>query len=96
LGIRQSRYFGKTKTCFQVIMAAVVANLSLVVGFCHRKQKPAMNTANPETQALSTSANAQNDARKGFLAGLWISWTRNPYFLLQHALYGLLGHPASS
>jgi hypothetical protein len=33
LGIRQSRYFGKTKTRFQVVMAAVVANLSLVVAF---------------------------------------------------------------
>ncbi|HKM84348.1 MAG TPA: IS1182 family transposase [Candidatus Acidoferrum sp.] len=34
LGIRKSRYFGRKKTCFQVVMAAVMANLSLVVGFC--------------------------------------------------------------
>ena len=52
LGIRQSRYCGKTKTRFQVIMAAVVANMSLVVGFCHREQKLTMNTTDPETQAL--------------------------------------------
>jgi DDE family transposase/transposase-like protein DUF772 len=44
LGIRQSRYFGKTKTRFQVVMAAVVANLVLVAGFCRRKLKLAMHT----------------------------------------------------
>ncbi|MAE96988.1 MAG: hypothetical protein CL910_20250 [Deltaproteobacteria bacterium] len=31
LGIRQARYFGKTKTGFQVALAATVANLMLVV-----------------------------------------------------------------
>lgn len=96
LGIRQSRYFGKTKTRFQVIMAAVVANLSLVVGFCHRKQKPAMNTSDPVIQALLTPTDAQNDALIGFLADLWISWIRDPYFLLQHTVFGLLGNAALS
>jgi hypothetical protein len=37
LGIRKSRYFGRGKTRFQVVMAAVVANLRLVVGFCQRQ-----------------------------------------------------------
>jgi hypothetical protein len=37
LGIRKSRYFGKKKTRFQVVMAAVVANLSLVVGYRRRR-----------------------------------------------------------
>ena len=37
LGIRKSRYFGRKKTRFQVVMAAVVANLRLVVGFCQRQ-----------------------------------------------------------
>jgi len=96
LGIRQSRYFGKTKTRFQVIMAAVVANLSLVVGFCHRKQKLAMNPGDPVIQALLTPTYAQNDAQNGFLADLWISWIRDPYFLLQHTPFGLLGNAASS
>ena len=96
LGIRQSRYFGKTKTRFQVIMAAVVANLSLVVGFCHREQKPAMNTSDPVIQAVLTPTDAQNAAQNGFLADLWISWIRDPYFLLQHTLFGLLGNAASS
>jgi hypothetical protein len=30
LGVRQARYFGRTKTCFQLLMAATVANLTLV------------------------------------------------------------------
>jgi len=96
LGIRQSRYFGKTKTRFQVIMAAVVANLSLVVGFCHREQKPAMNTSDPEIQALSTPTHAQNDAQSGFFADAWICWVRLQHFLLEHVLFGLLANPASS
>jgi len=29
LGIRKSRYFGQTKTLFQVVLAATVANLTL-------------------------------------------------------------------
>src|SRR5208337_1584172 len=37
LGIRKSRYFGRKKTRFQVVMAAVVANLRLVIGFCQRQ-----------------------------------------------------------
>ena len=32
LGIRQSRYFGRVKTRFQVYLAATVANLTLVLG----------------------------------------------------------------
>ena len=32
LGIRQSRYFGRTKTRFQLYLAATVANLTLVAG----------------------------------------------------------------
>ena len=32
LGIRQARYFGRKKTRFQVLMAATVANLTLLAG----------------------------------------------------------------
>ena len=32
LGIRQSRYFGRVKTRFQLYLAATVANLTLVTG----------------------------------------------------------------
>ena len=34
LGIRQSRYFGRIKTRFQLYLAATVANLTLVAGKC--------------------------------------------------------------
>ena len=40
LGIRKSRYFGRTKTCLQVVMAAIVANVSLVAGYCKRQAEP--------------------------------------------------------
>jgi hypothetical protein len=32
LGVRKSRYFGRTKTLFQALMAAAVANLTLIAG----------------------------------------------------------------
>ena len=32
LGVRQARYFGRTKTLFRLLMAATVANLTLVAG----------------------------------------------------------------
>lgn len=41
LGIRESRYFGRTKTRLQLVMAAVVANVSLVAGYCKRQAEPA-------------------------------------------------------
>jgi hypothetical protein len=88
LGIRQSRYFGKIKTRFQVIMAAVVANLSLVVGFCHRKQKPAANATDPLLQAPLMPA---SDAPDGLIAAFWTSWIRDPHFLLRRTVFGLLG-----
>ena len=32
LGVRQARYFGRAKTLFQLLMAATLANLTLVAG----------------------------------------------------------------
>ena len=32
LGVRQARYFGRTKTLFKLLIAAAVANLTLVAG----------------------------------------------------------------
>ena len=32
LGVRQARYFGRTKTLFHLLMASTVANLTLVAG----------------------------------------------------------------
>jgi len=66
LGIRKSRYFGRTKTCLQVVMAAVVANLSLVVGYGKRQAKPA---AIPCAEAAAA-------AKTGLLGALFVVWTR--------------------
>ena len=40
LGLRQGRYFGRTKTLFQLLMAATVANLTLVAGKVGMMSKP--------------------------------------------------------
>jgi hypothetical protein len=66
LGIRQSRYFGRTKTCLQVVMAAVVANVSLVAGYCKRQAKL---TAIP-------SAEAATAARTGLRGAVLVVWSR--------------------
>jgi hypothetical protein len=67
LGIRQSRYFGKKKTRWQVVMAAVVANLSLVVGYCQRRAQ------NPDA---ATAAQASVQPTNVFLAALSTFWAR--------------------
>lgn len=80
LGIRQSRYFGKTKTRFQVVMAAVIANLSLVVAFCRRKLKPAIETMVEQgAQALLMPPNASTNPQNGLLA-TWIFWLCDSLF----------------
>src|ERR1019366_5362479 len=66
LGIRQSGYFGGAKTCLQVVMAAVVANVSLVAGYCKRQAEPA---AIPSTEAATA-------ARTGLLGAVLAVWTR--------------------
>jgi hypothetical protein len=66
LGIRQSRYLGRTKTCLQVVMAAVVANLSWVVGYSQRQAEPA-GTPSPD---------AATAAKTGLLGALLVVWTR--------------------
>ena len=74
LGIRQSRYFGKKKTRWQV-MAAVVANLSLVVGYCQRRGP------NP---GAATAAQASVRPTNVFLAALrpfgpdFFGWEQTP------------------
>jgi transposase len=66
LGIRKSRYFGRTKTCLQVVMAAVVANVSLVAGYCKRQAE----------QAGTASAEAATAAKTALLGALLVVWTR--------------------
>ena len=58
LGIRQSRYFGRAKTKFQLYLAAIVANLTLVaakLGMSSRTGGGSSNCGNPRT-AVSPSA----------------------------------------
>jgi hypothetical protein len=66
LGIRKSRYFGRTKTCLQVVMAAVVANVSLVAGYCKRQAE----------QEGTASAEVAAAAKTGLLGALLVVWTR--------------------
>jgi DDE family transposase/transposase-like protein DUF772 len=66
LGIRQSRYFGRTKARLQVVMAAVVANVSLVAGYGKRQAK----------SAGIPSAEAVTAAKTGLLGAFLVAWTR--------------------
>lgn len=57
LGVRQARYFGRTKTRFQLLMAATVANLTLTatrVGLMRgrRQQKTSAASCRPDPTAL--------------------------------------------
>jgi hypothetical protein len=66
LGIRKSRYFGRKKTCFQVVMAAVMANLSLVVGFCRRQAQEGAGVAEKAAAELTNC----------FIAAVLTLWDR--------------------
>ena len=90
-GIRQSRYVGKTKSRFQVIMAAVVANLSLVVGFCRRQREAAANTpVDQAAHALPTPSDVSTNSHNGVLAATWRSCIRFACSLSQPALVWLI------
>ena len=65
LGIRQSRYWGRTKTRLQVVMAAVVANVSLVAGYCKRQAK----------RSAIPSAVAATAARIGLAGAVLVVWS---------------------
>jgi Transposase DDE domain/Transposase domain (DUF772) len=81
LGIRQSRYVGKTKSRMQVIMAAVVANLSLVVGFCRQKRDstitPTVEHGGPQT--LPTPADSVSGPNERFFVVNWITRIGDAY-----------------
>jgi hypothetical protein len=66
LGIRKSRYFGRIKTSMQLVMAAVVANVSLVAGYCKRQGAP----------SRIPSQEAAYDRNIGFLRVFFVIWTR--------------------
>jgi len=69
LGIRQSRYFGRKKPCVPqggIVMAAVMANLSLVVGFCRRQAQ----------QGAGVAEKAATELTNCFFASVLTLWDR--------------------
>lgn len=79
LGIRQSRYVGRQKTCFQVVMAAVVANLTLVVAFCRRKLHKTETMVSTTAQALESSVATSTKAVFSSPLANWISRIQSEY-----------------
>ena len=63
LGIRQSRYFGRAKTKFQLYLAATVANLTLVAGNLGR--------SGPADGDFSSSCTTLTDATLSVFDLLW-------------------------
>ena len=53
LGIRQARYFGRTKTLFQVCLAAAVANLTLLAATSTALSGPGGNVADSSLMLLA-------------------------------------------
>ena len=93
-GIRQSRYFGKTKTRFQLVMAAVAVNLRLVVGFCRQKLAAAIHTAvEQDASALSTLSSLVTNLKNGLWAAIVISSLQSPF---RNQLFGAPHHPGRS
>ena len=70
LGIRHSRYFGKTKTRLQLVLASVVANVSLVRGYLKRQAR------STELPCADAAASAKTGLRT-VLSALWI-FSRRP------------------
>ena len=73
LGVRKSRYFGRAKTQFQVLMAATVANLTLVAG-----------AARDATVSLSRQSLAAVGARRAISAATGQRRHRQVQAALQH------------
>jgi len=71
LGIRQARYFSRAKTRFQLLVAATVANLTLVataVGMMGKPHRDAISSVVGFCQRITTGANAITVRVSGFLA----------------------------
>ena len=68
LGIRQSRYFGRAKTLFQLYLAATMANLTLVAA-------KAGWTAEPGPGPTAGSSLVANSAANCIAMGLGQIWT---------------------
>ena len=71
LGIRQSRYFGRIKTRFQLLLAATVANLTLVAG----KAGLTGETGSGPSAGSAQVAGMVNPAANAATAWLGLIWT---------------------
>jgi hypothetical protein len=75
LSIGKSRYFGRKKTCFQVVRAAVMANLSLVVGFCRRQAQQVVGVAEkPAVELASSFLAAVLNLGDRYFSGARLAW----------------------
>jgi len=71
LGMRQARYFGRSKTLFQLLMAATVANLSLVAAKMGMMSKTPGSSQSRSGQPAASSL--VNTARSMLSAASWIT-----------------------
>ena len=65
LGMRQARYFGRAKTLFQLLMAATVANLTLVAGRVGMMGEAAIGSRFSKFSLALTSTTWRDDIRIG-------------------------------
>ncbi len=71
LGIRQSRYFGRTRTKFQLYLAATVANLTLVAGKLARLRRAGGGPAGCRAVSNIVDGNAAASFSPLHLGLLW-------------------------
>ena len=79
LGIRQSRYFGRAKTKFQLYLAATVANLTLTAG------KLGLGDGNGSVPSASCATQARNARHGVHFDAVW-RWSIWPLTLLTSVL----------
>ena len=89
LGIRQSRYFGRAKTLFQLYLAATVANLTLVAA----KAGMTGETGASSSPGTALASGIVNSAAITGTAWLWQIWTLTllPSALLPHYPFATRG-----
>ena len=75
LGVRQARYFGRTKTLFQLLMAAAVANLTLVASRIGMMGEAVAGPRSPDFSLALISTTWTNDSAIGWKGRLILTTT---------------------
>ena len=75
LGVRQARYFGRTKTLFQLLMAATVANLTLVAGRIGMMGEAIAGPRSPDISLALISTTWSDDTGIGWKGRLRLTTT---------------------